>query len=329
VDCKSIQGGSTPPRASSNFSIQKPDPETGQAFFMPVVCRARCYSAFGMYLSNRGHLSFPGVLAGALMWLCPIAGSAEVSCAAEALPGAGGQQAGVALVCVNPDPFAQTVVLNLRPANLADGLPGQSMHVLRPGDRQALRALSAISQPWSLDFDYGALFGAIRGPVEQVPYRLPFLPGSKALVAQLHGGPRSSHGDMASQHAIDFGLPFGSVVIAARSGVVAVVKDGSTQGGWEPNFQGKENLVIVYHSDDTWAVYGHLEAGSISLAPGDRVEAGQQLGKTGKSGMLAGPHLHFAVQMRTPAGLVSLPIRFETSGAAPVVLSYGQRVVAQ
>ena len=266
-------------------------------------------------------------LAFQVLW--PLATVADVRCVSEPRWGEDGHQSGILLVCNNPDPVAQTVELSISRLNLADNLPDRSMHVLRPGDRLALRYLAITTQPWNLAFSYRALFGAAREPVNVVAHHLPFLPGTSALVAQLFGGPLSSHNDAASRYAVDFGVPYGSVVTASRTGVVAMVKDGSTEGGREPTFQGKENLVIVYHVDDTWSVYGHLEAGSIPVKPGDAVAQGQVLGLTGKSGMLGGPHLHYALQMRTSEGLVSLPVRFETFAGTPIELRYARDVSAE
>jgi hypothetical protein len=53
------------------------------------------------------------------------------------------------------------------------------------------------------------------------------------------------------------------------------------------------NYVILDHggSYETW--YFHLRRGSVAVAPGQRVAAGQQIGLTASSGRSSWPHLHF------------------------------------
>jgi hypothetical protein len=44
---------------------------------------------------------------------------------------------------------------------------------------------------------------------------------------------------------------------------------------------------------DVWALYAHLQPGSISVRVGERVTAGQRLGRLGNTGNSTDPHLHF------------------------------------
>ena len=55
------------------------------------------------------------------------------------------------------------------------------------------------------------------------------------------------------------------------------------------------NQVIVQVRPDTWAVYAHLQPGSIAVAVGDEVVAGQGLARLGNSGNSIAPHLHFGL----------------------------------
>ena len=56
------------------------------------------------------------------------------------------------------------------------------------------------------------------------------------------------------------------------------------------------NAVVVEMGPGRFAVYAHLRPGSISVAVGDRVEAGQEIGRIGNSGHSLAPHLHFHVE---------------------------------
>jgi hypothetical protein len=53
------------------------------------------------------------------------------------------------------------------------------------------------------------------------------------------------------------------------------------------------NHVILDLGDGVFAVFAHVRRGSLRVAVGDRVVAGQQLGEVGNSGNSSEPHLHF------------------------------------
>jgi hypothetical protein len=53
------------------------------------------------------------------------------------------------------------------------------------------------------------------------------------------------------------------------------------------------NCVIVDHGLGVQSLYAHLS--SIDVAPGDRVEKGQPLGRSGMTGLAGGDHLHFTM----------------------------------
>jgi hypothetical protein len=55
------------------------------------------------------------------------------------------------------------------------------------------------------------------------------------------------------------------------------------------------NRVVLDLGDGRYAVYAHLQSGSVMVRPGDRVRRGQQLASAGSSGTSGGPHLHFQV----------------------------------
>ncbi|MFF7874780.1 M23 family metallopeptidase [Streptomyces californicus] len=53
------------------------------------------------------------------------------------------------------------------------------------------------------------------------------------------------------------------------------------------------NHVILDLGGGTYAVYAHLRRGSLRVRAGDRVRAGQEIGRVGNSGNTTEPHLHF------------------------------------
>ena len=84
----------------------------------------------------------------------------------------------------------------------------------------------------------------------------------------------------------------GVPVYAVMDGTVAATEDGHfdrhTVNGPNP-----VNSVLISHGDGLTTLYLHLKNGSVSVAPGQLVKAGEQIASTGSSGDSAWPHLHF------------------------------------
>lgn len=102
--------------------------------------------------------------------------------------------------------------------------------------------------------------------------------------------------------ATDIFTPLGSDFVAPTSGVVEYI---SRVDLWDPRTDRGEDrggLSVSVVGDDGIRYYGsHLSTIAAELNVGDRVEAGQLLGKTGNSGNArpAGPMLHFGISRPT------------------------------
>jgi murein DD-endopeptidase MepM/ murein hydrolase activator NlpD len=102
--------------------------------------------------------------------------------------------------------------------------------------------------------------------------------------------------------ATDIFCPVGSRFVAPTSGVVDYV---STTDRWTPRVDDpatRGGLSVAIIGDDHVRYYGsHLSAVAKGIAPGVRVEAGQLLGLTGKTGdaRFTAAHLHFGISHPT------------------------------
>jgi murein DD-endopeptidase MepM/ murein hydrolase activator NlpD len=72
------------------------------------------------------------------------------------------------------------------------------------------------------------------------------------------------------------------------------------------------NYLVIDLGDDSYAVFAHLQRGSVAVRPGDLVRRGDLVGRCGNSGNSSEPHLHFQL-MDAPRPLVGagLPFLFE------------------
>jgi len=137
-------------------------------------------------------------------------------------------------------------------------------------------------------------------------YVVPFAHGEKRRLSQGFGGRFSHYGE--NEYAIDFEMPGGTPVFAARGGIVAEVKEDSRVGGTSASYGDDANYILVMHEDGSFANYAHLRYGGAEVAPGDRVSEGQLVGYSGNTGRSSGPHLHFDVRIPTREGrMQSIP----------------------
>jgi hypothetical protein len=111
--------------------------------------------------------------------------------------------------------------------------------------------------------------------------RLTYPLAARAVVTQPYG----AHADGSFHPGIDLAAPAGTPILAATAGTI-------TYAGWETGYG---NYVCVAATASFVTCYAHLA--TITVAVGQPVFAGQQLGTEGTTGDSTGPHLHFEVRL--------------------------------
>ena len=152
------------------------------------------------------------------------------------------------------------------------------------------------------------LKGKLRDDTSYV-YSLPYEPGKKHWIVQGYYG-IFSHRDRA---ALDFVMPRGSKITAARDGVVTRVKEDGVKGGWNKKYRKEGNNVVIQHADGSRAGYWHLQHNGALVNLGDSVKKGQVIALSGKTGFTNTPHLHFIVWKSSKENWEQIPTRFQTS----------------
>lgn len=164
-------------------------------------------------------------------------------------------------------------------------------------------------------------------------YVLPVAVGQAVRVTNTFGHYTPANSGVGT-YAVDLGLPLGSDVHAARSGLVVAVEERFSD---DDRTTFHENWVMVRHADGTIARYIHLMRDGALVDVGQQVAQGEIIGRSGSSGPVTGPHLHFDVQTcgpNLPPGYndlpcgMTVPVSFRNTAAQTCGLEAGRTYTA-
>lgn len=121
----------------------------------------------------------------------------------------------------------------------------------------------------------------------------PIQPPNNDSVERTYPFASTADGTRDPHRGVEFVNALGTPVYAAGEGVVlfAGSDEAAIYSPWR-NYYG--NLVVLQHEGDLYTLYAHLSA--INVTEGESVEAGEQIGEVGRSGVAIGSHLHFEVR---------------------------------
>ncbi len=136
---------------------------------------------------------------------------------------------------------------------------GDNLRALERLISRAGKALASLPSQWPVRGAVNSEFGGRRSP------------GTKA--SEFHGG-------------IDIGAERGTLVHAPAAGTVTFAGSHAEYG----------LSVTVDHGGDLRTIYGHLS--KISVALGQSIARGAELGLTGNTGRSSGPHLHYEILVK-------------------------------
>ncbi|MFD8232331.1 peptidoglycan DD-metalloendopeptidase family protein [Streptomyces sp. NPDC059696] len=105
---------------------------------------------------------------------------------------------------------------------------------------------------------------------------------------------------------VDFVVPTGTSLKAVGAGTVVSAGWGGAYG----------NQVVIKLNDGHYAQYAHLS--QLSVSAGQSVTAGQQVGLSGATGNVTGPHLHFEIRTTPDYGSDVDPVAFLRSHGVSV-----------
>jgi len=215
--------------------------------------------------------------------------------------------------------------------NLESGVPTQGNSLLPPQTETRLMTLTPVDtgSPTEVSFSYQYIYGhpGDRHRADE-PYRLPYALAEAHRISQAYPDV-ISHSTSAQRYAVDFEMPIGTQVFAAREGVVIESSGKFFTAGleFERNVN-QANFVRILHDDGTLALYGHLNWRSIRVVPGQRVSRGESIADSGNTGYSTGPHLHFVVQRNRAGAVESVPVTFVGAAGSVLIPETGDHPVA-
>jgi len=217
----------------------------------------------------------------------------------------------VAVSAINPATFEVTLTLNANLRNMTPSARLPFTRTLEGGFHQPILTFLAGGGEWHWDYSFNWVVGALNvRHNDSVIYDLPYR-GTHTVIQGFHGTFSHTGND---EYAVDWSMPVGTPILAAREGVVIGTKSDSNQGGPDRKFADLGNFIFIRHADGTIGEYYHVRQGGAAVKIGDQVRRRQVIAYSGNTGFSDGPHLHFSI-FRAVDGFKqqSFPMRFQTA----------------
>lgn len=120
----------------------------------------------------------------------------------------------------------------------------------------------------------------------------------KSMTTSPYGTRRVFNAETKSHHnGVDFRAKVGTKIRAPAAGRVRLAQDLFYAG----------NLILIDHGGGIFTNYAHLSG--FDVKEGDLVKAGQVIGRSGATGRISGPHLHWGVRIH---GVEANPLKLLT-----------------
>lgn len=220
------------------------------------------------------------------------------------------------IILINELPVERYVILDSTIDSLQTALDSLNPFIVSPNDSISFPIFAAVDSA-----DYEEVVQSIDGsgyignpitarPDTQYRYELPVSKGRSFKILQGQEG-SFSHDRLYNKYAVDFAMPVGDTVYAARNGIVGYLYEESSYGGNNEAYMPYSNSIMILHEDGTVAQYSHLKQYGALVAIGDQISVGQPIGLSGNTGYVSGDHLHFNVFQPTKTEPVSIFISFK------------------
>jgi murein DD-endopeptidase MepM/ murein hydrolase activator NlpD len=170
----------------------------------------------------------------------------------------------------------------------------------------------AIDQNINYNISFSSRLGDPSQKIIPIELELPF-PKNRSYTVIQGNNTNYTHNTSWSRYAVDFNLAVNDTICAATSGFVVGVIDEYKLGGIGNEWKPYGNFITIYEPNSgLFTQYAHLVHKGSLVKPGDKIERGQPIALSGKTGQTDIEHLHFncLIPANNNDGLESTPFVF-------------------
>jgi len=109
-------------------------------------------------------------------------------------------------------------------------------------------------------------------------------------------------------------------ICSTADGIVKKLVDSNSKTGLNKGNPG--NYILIYHEDNCYSLYYHIDKNSAKVKTGDSVKQGQVIALAGNVGYASGVHLHFQIQKEEKSWGKSISFQFEEASSIEAYKTY-------
>lgn len=231
---------------------------------------------------------------------------------------------GYVLYADNPELYPVSMTMSLELTNLSFSEHEKKIYVIPPAKQRFKIGELTRGRNGATKFRYN--YRTTQGDVTVsnydtgYVYDLPFQKGKSFKLFQGYNGSFSHR----QENALDFSMPEGTEVLAAREGTVVAIVQHNTESCLKEECKKYNNYITVMHPDGTFGHYVHIKYNGAKAKLGDVVKKGDVIAYSGNVGWSSGPHLHFVCFLGRFEKRLALATRFKVDPAGtPEMLTEG------
>lgn len=232
------------------------------------------------------------------------------------------KETGAILYARNNEASPYSLALELDMSNMSFSEDGNNVFVIPPNEQKF--KLGEVTAEQGKRYKFAYKYRTTLGDVTKkhdasYVYDLPFPKGTGFKVFQGYNG-NFSH---RNENSIDFTMPEGTPILAAREGKVVRVVQHHNQNCSSEACKEYNNVITILHDDGSFASYAHLKYNGSFVKVGDVIKKGDKIALSGNTGYSSGPHLHFVCFQPEFGKYTTVETKFKVEGNRVANLTEG------